>query len=158
MDEQPHHPAGEAAEVHPAHGYDRAAAGDVRGRAQVVIPERLGGAAGQLVPDPVPGVQARLHGHLGHAGQLVQAHHVPGDQDLRVAGDAEVGTDENPAGTILLCAGGLGDDRRYRRRRHPGGPQYGACLVPALRAVLGPDAQPGGVHVGHDRVHVLLDP
>ena len=41
---------------------------------------------------------------------------------------------------ILLCAGGLGDDRRYRRRRHPGGPQYGACLVPALRAVLGPDA------------------
>src|SRR5215471_21400107 len=83
MYEQPHHPAGEAAEVHPEGGDDRVPARDVGGRAQVVVAERLVvGVALGLLSNPAGGVEPGLHGGLGDPGQLVQAHHVPGHQDV----------------------------------------------------------------------------
>jgi hypothetical protein len=43
--------------------------------------------------DPAAGVMPGLHGDLGDSGQLVQAHHVPGDQDPGMARDGEVVVD-----------------------------------------------------------------
>src|SRR5437763_5785031 len=62
VDEQPDPPAGEAAEVHPERRDDGFAAGDVGGRAQVTVLERLAEVlpAG-LVGDFAPGVQPGLH-------------------------------------------------------------------------------------------------
>ena len=159
MDEQPDHPPGEPGELQPPHRDHRAAAGDVGGRAQVVVAERLGRRAPPgLVADAAPGVQAGLHGDLGDPGELVQAHHVTGDHDLRVTGDAQVRADLDAPGPVLLGPGGRRDRRRHRRRRDPRGPQHGRRLIPGYRAVLGADAQPAAIHAGHDRVHVLLDP
>ncbi len=123
-----------------------------------MVAERLSGhLPGDLVLDAFPGVYAGLHGYLAHTGELVQAHHVPGHEDLGVAGNGAVVADHDAAGPVLLGAGGRRDGRRDRRRCHPGGPQHGARLVAGHRAVLSADAQPGGVYIGHDRVHVLLD-
>ena len=69
---------------------DRPAAGDVGGRPEVEVPERPGAPARGLLPDPAPGVEARLHRDLGQAGQLVEAHQVADDGDLGVTGDGEV--------------------------------------------------------------------
>jgi hypothetical protein len=57
VDEQPDDPPGETGELQPPHGHHGAAAGEVGGRAQVVVAERLGrGAPGEFVPDAAPGV------------------------------------------------------------------------------------------------------
>jgi hypothetical protein len=134
------------------------AAGKVSSRPQVTVAERLGGyLPGDFVFDAFPGVYAGLHGYLAHTGELVQAHHVPGHEDLGVVGNGAVVADHDAAGPVLLGAGGRRDGRRDRRRCHPGGPQHGARLMTGHRAVLSADAQPGGVYIGHDRVHVLLD-
>src|SRR5215471_10660476 len=84
VDEQPDPPAEEAAEVQPEGGDDGAPARDIGGRAQVAVAERLvvGLPPGE-VADLAGGVQPRLHRDLGDPGQLVQAHQVPGHQDLR---------------------------------------------------------------------------
>src|SRR5262249_42369398 len=80
-----------------------AAAGDIGGRTQVVVLERLVvGLALGLVADPAPRVQSRLHGDLGDAGQLVQAHHVPGHQDVRMAGQGQVLAAHQAARPVLL--------------------------------------------------------
>src|SRR5579864_4268741 len=61
VDEQPDPPAHEAAEVHPARGDHSFPAGDVGGRAQVMVAEWLVEALppGQMA-DPAPGVQSGL--------------------------------------------------------------------------------------------------
>src|SRR5215469_14763277 len=56
------------------------------------------GVAAGLVTDPAPGVEPGLHGDLGDAAQLVQAHQLPGHQDLRMAGEAEIRTADQGAG------------------------------------------------------------
>src|SRR5215472_19050024 len=76
VDEQPGDPAGEAAEVQLPGGDDGAPAGDVGGRAQVVIAERLvKGLVYGLQGDLAARVMPRLHGDLGDSRQPVQAHH-----------------------------------------------------------------------------------
>ena len=159
MDEQPDPPAQEAAEVHLERRDDGFPAGDVGGRAQVTVLERF---VERLPPgqvgDLAPGVQPGLHGDLGDPGQLVQAHHVPGDQDLGMAGNGQVLADHDPPGPVLLRAGGLGHRGGQRRRLHARGPQDVARLVPGQLAVVILDLQAVSVHVGDDRAHVQLDP
>ena len=71
-------PSGETAEVQFERGNDGVPAGDVRGRAEVVIAERLViSLTLRLMRDPVAGVQAGLHGDLADPRQLLQAHHAP---------------------------------------------------------------------------------
>ena len=113
--------------------------------------------SGQLVPDPPPGVEAALHGHLGDAGEVVEAHEVADHRYLRVVGDGQVGVDLDAAGPVLLGAGGGGDLVGERRRLDARGPQHGAGVV--ARLVTGRIAhdQAVPVHVGDQRVHVQLD-
>src|SRR5262249_8665465 len=92
VDEQPDDPPGEPGELQASDRDHGAAAREVGGRSQVVVAERLGRAAPRdLTADPAPGVEARLHSHLGDAGQLVQAHHVPSYQDIGMAGNGQIG-------------------------------------------------------------------
>jgi hypothetical protein len=158
MDEQPADPADQAADMHRACLQDRAAAGDVRGRAELVIPERAAGAlAFEPVPDAVPGVQPGPHRDFGDAGQAAQAHHVTDDEDLGVARDGQVVADLDPAGLVALRASGPRQRGRDRRCRDPGGPQHGAGVVAGIRPGLVLDLQPALVHMGDRRAHVQLD-
>src|SRR5215469_8234046 len=74
------------------------------------------GVAAGLVTDPAPGVEPGLHGDLGDAAQLVQAHQLPGHQDLRMAGEAEIRTADQAAGPVLLGPRSPGDRRGQRWR------------------------------------------
>ena len=101
----------------PPYRNDRFAAGDVGGRPRVTVVERLGGGIpGDCMPEAVPGVQTRLHGDLGDAGELVQAHHVRGHVDLGMAGNGAVVVDQDAAGAVLLRIA-LGPGRRPRGGR-----------------------------------------
>ena len=128
-----------------------AAAGDIGGRAEVAVPEGPGGQlAGQLAADPAAGVVTALHGNLGNARQLAQAHHVADDRDLRMAGNCQVVLHHDPAGPVLLGPGGPGDGRGERRGLDAGGPQHGADAVPDLVAIAVSDRQAVEVDVGHE--------
>ena len=52
---------------------------------------------------------------LGDPGQLVEAHHIAGDHDFGVAGNAEIGPDIDPPRAVLGGAGGLRHPRPDRR-------------------------------------------
>src|SRR5262249_5097068 len=78
VDEQPHPPPDEAAKVQPERGHHGMPAGDIGGRPEVAVLERLViDVAPGFVADLAGRVQPGLHGDLGHAGQLVQAPHLP---------------------------------------------------------------------------------
>src|SRR4029077_4206360 len=97
----PSPPAHDTAELVRPGGADGPAAGDVGRRAEVTVPERLlSHIAPDPAPDAVPGVQPGLHRHLGHTGELVQAHHVAEDRDLGMAGDSDVLLDEDAPGLV----------------------------------------------------------
>ena len=129
------HPADEAADLQRPGGDDRAAAGDVGRRAEVMVAERLlVDLPRDLVPDAVRGVEPGLHRHLGDAGELVQAHHVAEDGNLRMAGDGQVLLDEDAPGPVALGAGGGREGRGDGRGLDPGGPQHGAGVVAGLAA------------------------
>ena len=85
----------------------------------------------QSPDDGVGGVQAALHGHLGHAGQVVESHHVADHEHLGVPGEGEVGQYGDAAGAVELGAGSLGQLGGQRRRFHPGGPHRGVGVQPA---------------------------
>src|SRR5580692_9226620 len=111
-----------------------------------MVAERLGGhVPGDLVFDAFPDVYAGLHGYLAHTGELVQAHDIPGHEDLGMVGYGEVVANLDPASAVLLRTGSRRDGRRDRRRGHPSGPQHGARLMVGHRAVLSADVQPGAV-------------
>src|SRR5450755_696388 len=158
VDEQPGHPAGEAAEPKWPGRQDGPPAGDVGGRADISVPERPGrGPAGDLALDPVTRIPAGLHRHLGHARQLAQAHQVADHGDLRMASDGQVVADLDAPGAVAARAGRRRDSRRHRRRLDARGPEHYPGLVSRGAAILGAHLQPVAVDVGHDRVHVQFD-
>ena len=104
VDEQPGQPAqpSRRSRSGPADTH-RPAAGDVGGRAQVAVPERLGRAA---APGHLPaGSGGRRRRRTAspprpRPGSLSQAHQVADHEDLRVARDGQVGADRDPPGPV----------------------------------------------------------
>ena len=160
MDEQPAQPADEAAGVDRTSRDDGPASGDVGGRSQVVVAERLlvAGALLDVVLDPEAGVQPALHRDLGDPGQVSQAHQVTDHGDLRVAGQRQVGLDLEAPGPVLLRSGPFRQLRGERGRGGAGGPQHGARVVAVGGAVRPLHLEAAGVDGGDDRAHVQLDP
>ncbi len=77
VDERPHQPADESADLDALEAHDRAEARDRRHAPQIAIHKRLrGGIAAQTPFDRAGSVDPRLHRHLGDARKPVQRHHV----------------------------------------------------------------------------------
>ena len=67
----------------------------------------------------------RLHGDLGHAGQLVEATMPPTTNIFRVAREAEIRPHLDPSGAVELGAGRLGQRGGQGRGLHAGRPDGG---------------------------------
>ena len=86
-------------------------AGDHGQRPEVAVAEGLGRLAVEAAHDGVGGVDARLHGHLGHAGQVVERHQVADDEHLGMCpGREQSGLTTDPAGLVDLRPGRLASD------------------------------------------------
>ena len=72
--------------------------------------------------DRVGGVDPRLHGHLGDAGEVVERHHVADREHLGMAGQRAVVEYGDPAGAVARRPAGLCEQAGQRRRLHAGSP------------------------------------
>ena len=113
--------------------------------------------AGRPPLDLVRGVPAALDGHLRHAGELVQAHHVADHVHLGVPGEREVGLHVDAAGAVDLRARLLGQEPAQRAGLHARRPHLGGRLDAADLPVAVLDRQAVGVEVGDHRAQLHLD-
>ena len=65
-------------------------------------------------PDHLADVTSLLDGGLGHAGQLVQRHHVADREHLGMARQRAVGQHHDPPGAVGFRAGRLGEHAGQR--------------------------------------------
>jgi hypothetical protein len=91
VNEQPGEPAEKAREADAPEADHGAKPGDGRHAAQIAVTERLCLLPAQTALDRARGVQALLHRHLGHAGQLIQGHHVADHEHLRASRKGAIG-------------------------------------------------------------------
>ena len=141
VDPEPEQPGDEAAlpaeRPEPRDVGDPGEPADDRDLALVRVPERRRRLAGEAPTDRLAGIRAALDAALGDARDrptLPPRHHggVADDEDLGVAGDGQVGPDDDPSRPIGLGAGRLG--RRLDEARHldAGRPEHG----PGRKALL----------------------
>src|SRR5699024_3095101 len=139
VDGQPQEPADEAGDLDLAHLHQCVEAGDDGHGSLVEVLEHGalvdGGAAGDLVGDLLGGVLATLDGDLGDAREVLVVGHVTDDEDVAVLTDGEVVVDHDPAGSVYLDAGLLGDEAAQRGGGDTGGPDLGEGLDGGLGAV-----------------------
>ena len=94
VDERPHQPADEPADLQALEADDRAKARDRRHAAEIAVAKRLGPHSVVALHAPFDragGVDARLHRHLRDPREPVQRHHVADHEHLRMAGQGAVG-------------------------------------------------------------------
>ena len=116
MHAQPHQPPGEAAESQALEGHDGTEASDRGHAAEVDVLERhrLVTAALQPAPDRAAGEETLLHGDLGDARKMIEAHHVADHEHLRMTGQRAVGQHRHPAGAVDLRPRGISERLRQR--------------------------------------------
>lgn len=86
MDHEPKQPGHRSTDAERTEPGDCSEAGDRRHRPEVVVTERAHRVLAAETPDDRPRrMAARLHRHLGHTGQVVEAHQVTDDIHLRTS-------------------------------------------------------------------------
>ena len=103
--------------------HDRVPTTDGGHAAEVAVAERRSRRLAFESPSDRPrDVVSLLHRHLGDAGQPGERHRVADDEDLGVARQRAVGSNGDPARTVTLRSGCLGQDAREGRGLHAGRP------------------------------------
>ena len=119
--------------------------------AEVAIGERRRLLAVEPALDRVRGMDARLHGDLGDAGEVVERHHVADREHLGMVRQRAVRQYADPAGPVAGRPAGLGEQARQRRRRTPAAQIFVRARDPVLGPVVRGDVDTEGVDAGDDR-------
>ena len=156
---QPQQPGGKPGDTKRPDGGNRAEPGDCGHRAQVAVAERaIPMVAVKAADDRASGMDAGLHRHLGHPGQVVQAHQIAHDEDLGMARQCAVGQPRHAAGAIDRGLGLLGQDSAEGRCLYAGRPDLGARLDAPGRVVGLLDVETVLVDAGDQGLQPHLDP